>query len=267
MLETDFDILLPVYGRDCPILLDKALYSIFANTRQATKIIIGIDGPIPDDIEAEINKYEKIHKNIFRVTHEINLGLSENLNKMIDFCDAEIIIRCDADDINSKVRFETLLNFLIKNKNVGVVSSAVRETDNTGRSVIKYLPQKHADLLKFSLWRNPINHMAVALRKDLLVDNRYPNIRYKEDYALWLNLLKQGVIFHNLKDVLVDVSSGTQQLNRRRGFSNIASEAQLFWLKADLFGISKSFIVTSLRICLLLLPSTILRPIYMLARK
>lgn len=258
----DFDVLLPVYEKDDPYLLDKALHSVVKNSYVPANIVIAIDGPICETLTEVISRYDKDYSNIVIIQQSKNLGLAENLNKSIRSCTSNIIIRCDADDFNLPDRFEKLIDYLRNNREVGVVSSAIREINFDGASKIKTLPMDHSQIKRFALWRNPINHMAVAFRREIFSSIEYPNIRYKEDYALWLNLLNEGIIFHNLQDILVDVTAGSSQLQRRRGLANIMSEIALFPYKNRMFGFVSALVSTIVRSMTLILPLRLLRIIY-----
>ena len=138
-----FDVLLPVYAKDEPNMLNNALQSIVRNSYQPSKILVAIDGPIDNELKKVIYTYKDKYSNIHIKTSNFNLGLSKNLNDSIPFCKSDIIIRCDADDVNLEFRFESLITHLAENPQVGVVSSSIREIDNDGRSKIKHLPTTH----------------------------------------------------------------------------------------------------------------------------
>ena len=54
-----FSVAMCVYGKDNPIWFDRALESIIINqTVKPDEIVLVVDGPIPDSIEAVINKYK-----------------------------------------------------------------------------------------------------------------------------------------------------------------------------------------------------------------
>ena len=53
----EFSVSMCVYGGDNPIHFDTALNSVVEQTVQPNEIVLTIDGPIPDSIEAVIEKY------------------------------------------------------------------------------------------------------------------------------------------------------------------------------------------------------------------
>ena len=51
---------------------------------------------------------------------------------------------------------------------------------------------------------NPINHPTVILKKEILLSvGNYENIKYFEDYYLWLKLIKKGYKIHLINSPLV----------------------------------------------------------------
>ena len=61
----------------------------------------------------------------------------------------------------------------------------------------------HKDISKQILFRNPINHSSVFLKKKLIQSGNYKEMFYFEDYYMWFRMMNKGFYFNNLPDYLV----------------------------------------------------------------
>jgi hypothetical protein len=149
---------------------------------------------------------------------------------------------------------------------VVVVGGQVRECDEVrGRYRIRGVPQLHADIAAFARWRNPMSHMTVAFRTDLIRSvGGYPNVYLKEDYALWGLLLHKGHTFGNLADVLVDATAGDEMLKRRGGLRYFLSEVALqrFFVAIGYRSVLHALVAGLLRSLVVLSPVNSRRLIY-----
>jgi len=224
---TDFTVLMPVHQRDnMDTHFEKAIISVFKNTLLPKETLILIDGPIDRFLRNKIFFY----KNKFKyriIKSKKKIGLVKILNRGINQCKSEWIIRADADDLNSYYRFEKLMN--IKNKKFDLIGSNIIELDYlTNKILKKKVPLSHNKIIKFFKLRNPFNHMTVAFKTQLAKDcGGYPDIPMKEDYALWATMISKGAKVKNLNNNLVTVTAGVEMYKRRSGFDHIKSEISL----------------------------------------
>ena len=90
-----------------------------------------------------------------------------------------------------KNKLQTQLNFM--NKNFCLISHTSYEIINNKNKVIGYRKAKksllYADLLKSC----DIGLSTVMLKKKILFNQKFPNIKTKEDYVLWLKLTKKNI--------------------------------------------------------------------------
>jgi len=125
----------------------------------------------------------------------------------------------DSDDVCEKDRFSRQLHFMNSNPNIAVSSGTVTEYSSDLSEFIaeKRLPKSHSEVLTFSKYRNPINHMACIFRKSaVLAVGGYPEqFRKAQDFALWAMMLKAGYKFGNIDNNLVNVRAGEGFFERR----------------------------------------------------
>lgn len=227
-------ILMSIYAKEKEDYFEQAMESIRQQTFQKFVIILVVDGPLPEAISDSINRWKNI---IFENRMEVipltnNVGLTQALNEGLHFCPTELVARMDTDDISEPARLEQQYHFMKTHPTVGVISSAMYEFENHPQQVIaiKKPPIEHDAIIKQFPYRNPINHPAVMFRKSLVLNVRgYQELKFLEDYYLWVRMYQQGVIFHNLDTPLLRQRFNYQTLNRRGGWINFKNECFLRW--------------------------------------
>ena len=226
-----FTCLVPVHGGDNPDHFEEAMDSIAAATLAPDAILICQDGPMPQTLEAVVSaQARKLHAR--RVRNPGPKGLHHNLNHAMGEVRTPYVARADADDINLPGRFAAQMGFLREHPQVAAVGGGIVEFWPDGRSRRKAMPLCHEDIVRYARWRNPLNHMTVVLRVDAFFDcGGYPDIPMKEDYALWLAMLRRGYRLANLGQDLVQARLGHGFYERRSGWRNFSSEYALYRLK------------------------------------
>ena len=180
-------VVMPVYNGEK--YLREALQSLVQQDFPHWTAIVVDDGSI--DGSAEIartfpDSRVRVH------TCDTNQGISVALNVGIKLADTEFIARLDADDIALPQRLRIQSEFLQQNPGVGVVGTWAEVFG--GRSMAIEPPTNHNQLVAEMLWRNPLVHSSVMLRKSALSQESGP---YRsewepcEDYDLWARLCSQ----------------------------------------------------------------------------
>lgn len=219
-----------VYSGDTAAGLAASLDSLFTQTRPPEEIVLVQDGPLPEDLARVVEDASASFGGIFRI-HRLahNEGLVVALNEGLALCRGELLFRMDADDVAHRDRFERQTAFMDAHPEVGVLGTAMQEfIDYASRPVrIKPVKERHDEIKRQLIWRNPINHPTVCVRRALLPEAGYPHLRYLEDYFLWARLMAQGIRFHNLAEPLLDYRFDDSTLKRRSGWQNFRSEVYL----------------------------------------
>jgi glycosyltransferase involved in cell wall biosynthesis len=225
-----FTCLLPVYGGDNAAFFREAVQSIEASVLAPAEVVICQDGDLPTDLAAEVVAAVRAGARV--VVNAGPRGLHHNLNTALREVRTSWVARCDADDINVPDRFRRQASYLAAHPEVGVLGGDLIEFWPSGLTRSKLMPLDHADIVGWAQWRSPINHNTVFYRpEDVLAVGGYPDVPYKEDYALWLKLIARGVRFANLRADLVRARLGEGFYDRRAGVKNLASEWQVYRLK------------------------------------
>jgi glycosyltransferase involved in cell wall biosynthesis len=225
-----FAVLMAVYLHDDPCFLERAVDSVFLNTLQPNQFVLVADGPLSDGLEKVLKTLQARHTNLIEMLRlPSNKGLAQALNAGLRCIKFPWIVRADADDVNLSHRFSTLAALLTTQPLLGLMSSAILEMDDTGVAIaIRAVPVTEVEIYRFSRFRNPFNHMAVAYRRDaVLACGGYPDIHLKEDYALWCRMLAKGIRVANSPEVLVNATTGPAMYRRRGGWRYAKAEWML----------------------------------------
>lgn len=233
-----FSVLMSVYYKEKPEYLDIALNSILNQTLMPDEILIVKNGKLPNELNEIINKYNKLYPTKLKIlSWEINQPLGYALKIGVENCSHEYIARMDSDDIARKDRFEKQVEFLINNPQIDIVGSSISEFEDNPKKILSYrvLPEKQQEIYKFAQFRCPMNHQTVMFKKEavLKVGNYIP-FKDIDDYYLWGRMLKNGAIFANIKDCLVNARAGNAMFKRRANltyFFNNEMPLQIEFLK------------------------------------
>lgn len=266
-------VIMSLYRSDCLSNIKIAIDSILDQLYDDTFLFLYRDGPMDNDFD----DYAKIISQNTKVqffTCEQNKGLAHALNflieKVISHGGFEFIARMDSDDISRENRIQEQVNFMSSNPDVDVCGSYCREFGASFSLDVKRLPITHEKLVDFTIYRCPFIHPTVIFRTTVFESGiRYPeNTSLTEDQALWFDLLKEGFIFANIGQVLLDYRLNDNTLGRRSGFGKAISEvsiraSNMISLKRVSF---KNSVLILSRIIFHLLPKGIMKLAYLKAR-
>lgn len=217
--ELYFSVLMSVYYKENPEWLKIALDSVINQTLSPNEIVLVQDGKLTDELYKVIEDYMNRCNHLFKIVPlEKNVGLGEALRIGVENCSNEIIARMDTDDIARNDRFEKQIQFFQEHPNVDLVGSWISEFEEKPDKIISYrqLPIEHQEIYKFGQFRCPVNHMTVMYKKNAVLQaGNYQTFKNIEDYYLWGRMLKQGAVFANIPECLVNVRAGNSMLRRR----------------------------------------------------
>ena len=205
-----FSVLIAVYAKETPTHLEQSLESIFHQDLPPDEVVLVEDGPLTADLDEVVAR--------FKAQHEVGLT----------HCQYDIVARMDSDDLSKPHRFSKEMAWLEAHPETDVVGSWTDEFADTSGKVIstRRVPETHEALLRFSRYRNPMNHPTVMFRKAAV--ERAGGYRHRElfeDYDLWVRMLQQGARFHNLQESLLLFRLSPQLYNRRGGKHYILLES------------------------------------------
>ena len=230
-MTLDFTVLLPVWRGDDAEFFRQAAASVAASSLAPAELLICQDGVLTAALETAVDEVIAAH-GARLVCNPGPGGLHHNLNHALKSVRTDWVARCDADDLNAPHRFETQARFLQSRPDVSVLGSDLVEFWPDGRERRKLMPTAHEAIVSMARWRSPINHNTAFYRTEsVLAVGGYPDLPLKEDYALWLKLIGQGVRFANIPAALVRARLGPAFHHRRTGLHNLASEWRIYQVR------------------------------------
>lgn len=256
-MKYKFSVLYPVHDDVDINKITKSIKSIVDNSFKPNEVLILVDGYISDDKRLFFKKINKKFRYI-KIVNNKKIGLSKILNKGLTLAKNEIIFRADSDDFNYKDRFKKQMNYFTKKK-LDIMGCFLVEHYGS-KKLIRKTPKYPRILLSMII--NPINHMTVVYRKKSIINlNGYPNIEYKEDMALWIKSLINGLKIENMQTAQVRTDVDTTRYKKRKNFLSIISELKLFIfiLKLKPFFFIFALLSMIIRIFYLLLPNRIFK--------
>lgn len=169
--------------------IQKSVTSVLKQSYKKFELIIIYDDENKDDLKY-LKKIQKLDKRIKLIINKTNLGAGFSRNIGIKYSKGTFVAFLDADDYWHKSKLEIQLKYMLKfNLNITHTSYKILSKD-------RYLHNRKAKpILDFNklLKSCDIGLSTVMLNKKILDKKiKFPNIKTKEDYVLWLNLLKNG---------------------------------------------------------------------------
>ena len=177
-----------------------------------------------------------------QLIHGPGEGIAGALNRGLARCDAEVVVRMDADDVAHPRRIELQLAALDADPSLAAVGSRVR-----------LFPRREVagGMTRYAAWLNglvtpelvardllveaPLVHPASAIRREVLEGSGgWRDGDFPEDYDLWLRLSAEGHRLSNLPEVLLDWRESRARLTRTDERYSIARHVALkaAWLAA-----------------------------------
>lgn len=229
----NYSVLMSVYYKEKPEYLRQSMQSIFEQTKPTDDFVLVCDGPLTEKLNAVISEMKQKHPDVLNVIRfENNRGLGPALNDGLLQCKNRLVARMDSDDIAPPNRCELEINAFTRNRDLGIVGGTIEEFEKNLENILskKELPEKHEDILNFARKRCPFNHPTVMYDKNLVLESGgYPNLPLHEDYALWANLLRHGVIAKNLKETLCYMRVDSGLYGRRGGLRYLKTAIKFRW--------------------------------------
>lgn len=222
-------VILPIYKE--PIeFVKKSIDSIINQTYKNIILVVIVDNP--DNIEAirYVNNLED--QRIKMIVNKTNLGLVKSLNIGLEYLQDKCfyIARMDADDFSYPDRILKQVTFLEKN-NLDFIGANVRCFCDESTLFISNVPSEYNEIIRKYKYVNCFFHPTFLFKTSIILNFRYLNVPYCEDYVFTSQLISKGFKLGNCTEVLVDYRSNPQ------GISNENSSKQRVYFQY----ISKKF--------------------------
>ncbi len=226
-----FSVVISVYKNDKAENFDLALRSItIEQSVKPEEVVLVVDGPVSEEINEVIQKYEALHNNFNVIRLEKNQGLGNALNIATQKCKNELVAHMDSDDISVSTRFEQQLTLFRDHPDLDIVGGDISEFIDTEENIVskRTVPCVDDEIKDYMRYRCAMNHVTVMYKKSAVLKvGNYIEWFCNEDYYLWLRMLRQNCVFGNTGTMLVNVRIGKDMYRRRGGKEYFKSEKRI----------------------------------------
>ena len=182
-------VIIPYYKKKKYV--KETIKSVLNQTHQNFEIII-----IYDDLDLQdlpyLNRIKNFDKRINLIINNKNMGAGMSRNIAINYSKGDFIAFLDSDDIWKKNKLENQIKFMKQN------SITVCHTSyyiiNKQKKIINTRSARNFYEVKDLLKSCDIGLSTVIISKKIKELNlKFPNLKTKEDFVLWLSILKENI--------------------------------------------------------------------------
>lgn len=262
--HTPFSVAISVYKSDDPKFFDRALFSITEmQTIKPDEIVLVVDGPVCEELNRVIEKYERLYSIFHIIRLEKNGGLGNALKIAVENSKHDLIARMDSDDVSLPTRFEQQLRYFEEHPEVDIVGGDITEFIGDESNIVgkRVVPKSNEEIREYMRRRCAFNHMSVMYKRNAVQGaGGYQDWFCNEDYYLWIRMWLNHAVFANTGSILVNVRVGKEMYQRRGGWKYFKSEAKLqsFMLKKGVIRVPRYLVNVSERLILqVLMPNKV----------
>ena len=209
--EGSVSVILPSYCSEAH--LSQAIDSVLAQTHSSWNLLI-VDDQSPDGAWEIAQSYARRDARIRCIQNERNLGVAATRNRGIELARGEWAAFLDSDDMWHPEKLETQLA-AAKSAGADLVYTSYAMFRDEDQHRAEYLVPESVDYESLLL-ENVIGCSTAMVRRSVLENHRFRPELYHEDYAMWLELLRSGVVAVGCPDVLVEwrISETSRSYNK-----------------------------------------------------
>lgn len=191
-------IVMPLYNSEK--YLEQTLNSVLDQTYSNWELII-VDDLSTDESVSIVQKYMTKDERIKLHKLELNSGAAVARTKAIELSKGKYIAFLDSDDIWYKEKLEKQISFMEEN-GYPFTCTDYEQIDGEGKLRNKIIKTKTKANYNKVLTSCPVGNLTVIYDVEKLGKFVVPNIRKRNDYALWLQILKKTPYIYGLHEVL-----------------------------------------------------------------
>ena len=199
MEEDLISIIMPTYN--CAKFIEETIKSIQAQTYNSWELII-VDDCSTDNTKEIVERYIKSDTRIKYNCLEKNSGAAVARTTAMNLANGEYMAFCDSDDIWTNNKLEKQLAFMKKN-NYYFTCTAYEQIDENSNSLGNIIKPKEKCNYNRLLLDCPVGNSTVMYNVKEMGKFEVPNIRKRNDDALWLQMLKKEKYIYGMPDVLM----------------------------------------------------------------
>ncbi len=212
MIKGLVSVITPTYN--CGKFIAETIACIQAQTYTDWEMII-VDDCSTDDTKAVVDGYMKNDPRIRYHCLETNSGAAVARTKAMELAQGEYMAFCDSDDLWMRSKLEKQLAFMQEN-GYAFSCTAYEQMDEDGNSLDRVI--KTVDKTDYNrlLLDCPVGNSTVMYNVGVMGKFQVPNIRKRNDDALWLQMLKKEKYIRGMPDVLMRYRIRTNSISSNK---------------------------------------------------
>lgn len=208
-------IIMPAYNAEA--FLEQSTASVLNQTYSNWELLV-IDDCSTDGTASLLRQISQRDRRVSVIRNEKNLGAAGSRNRGLESADGQYVAFLDADDQWDSDKLEAQTGFMREHK-AYFTFTAYRIVGNDGTPNNKVIDMNGPDTVTYT---NMLKKQATIGCSTVMIDQsetgplRMPLIKTKEDYALWLEVLRRGFHACKVKKVLTSYRIASNSLSRNK---------------------------------------------------
>lgn len=199
MVEKLVSIIMPAYN--CADYIADSIRSVQAQTYRNWELIVA-DDKSSDSTVGIVRGIAADDNRICLLETDINLGPAAARNRAIDAAQGDYIAFLDSDDIWYPDKLQKQISFMEQN-GYGFTYTAYEKIDDHGEPMGIVIPAPNSVNYSSMLYKgDPIGNSTVVYNAAELGKFYVPNIKRRNDFALWLRMMHDCDRAYGLKEIL-----------------------------------------------------------------
>lgn len=193
-----------------PELLTRALTSVYRQTYMNIEVLVCDDGS-SEDLSKVREYFHMKFRNFKWIRNEVSLGARYSFNKLIQKASGEFLTGLDDDDEFLPERIQSFVSHAEKDNFSFLCSKYIKHDDRSCRSDrLKEGPIRFEDMLDSNIVGN---HVFIRKKYFAEIGGYDENALTKEDYDLWIRLIKRYGEAYRIGDATYKIYIGHPQKN------------------------------------------------------
>ena len=210
--EALVSIVMPAYN--CEDFIGITLDSVINQTYQNWEVIV-VDDCSTDNTAKLVQEYVKKDNRIKYHKLDKNSGAAVARNKAVDLANGKYMAFLDSDDVWFPEKLTKQIGYMEENAYTFTCTSYTKineEGKYLGRTVGVRQQSDYNDILK----KNPGNS-TVVYNADEIGKVKIPNIRKRNDYVMWLSVVKKAGMLYGIEEPLASHRVREGSLSKKKG--------------------------------------------------
>lgn len=212
MEEKLVSIIMPTYN--CEKFIGETIETVINQTYKNWELII-VDDCSKDNTEIVVDRYKENDNRIQYYKLDINQGAALCRTKSMELAKGNYMAFLDSDDLWESDKLEKQLRFMEEN-NYNFTCTAYEQIDEEGKRLNRIIKVKNKADYNRILLDCPVGNSTVMYNVDKLGKFKVPNIRKRNDDALWLQILKKEKYIYGMNDVLMKYRIRTNSISSNK---------------------------------------------------